>query len=469
MNTNQIKTLNDSYKKESTRPDGTKSTLGEYMRFITDCNLEFVSSKDMVLCDDANEMVHCVCVNEDAYSQANFPVKIISSPYEDIHAVETIMSRENFEAFLNEGFFSNTNGWSDAKKEFMKKWANGLKIQAQQLPYATPFHTDTAGVVSMPNMPHIRNDGITTITSGVSSASKVITSVENEEDVLEAIKAGKSIILSNDIALSEEPLEVKSDMTINLNGHTLSAPSGKKVIDIKGGNVTIDNGVIEGSGNVTVYMNSIEDDGCKPCTLTLGKDVVINTDHCGVFIKGPNSVLNTSANITTTGEYGAIQGNGNEKSGGVTINVNGGELISKETAIYFPCKTLLNISGGAKITGYSGVYCKSGRMVINDATIIGNGEKVEYSFNGNGCTSTGDAIVIEACNYPGGVPVVNIIDGKFISENASAVAYYRQSEEYKLANEKFITGGTFNTNVSKLVADGYVQNSDGKVVKDYQM
>lgn len=181
MNVNQIKILNDSYKKEATRPDGSKSTLGEYMRFITDCNIEFVSSKDMVLCDDANEMVHCICVNEDAYSQANFPVKIISSPYEDIHAIETIMSKDNFEKFLNEGFFSNTTGWSDAKKEFMKKWISGLKIQAQQLPYPTPFYTDTAGIESMPNMPNMRDDGITTITYGVSPASN--SSTEEQESI----------------------------------------------------------------------------------------------------------------------------------------------------------------------------------------------------------------------------------------------------------------------------------------------
>ena len=100
MNVDQISTLRDSYMVESTRPDGRKSTTGEYMRFITDCNIEFVTSKDLVVTDDAKEMVHCVCLNEDVYSQADFPVKIISAPYEDIHSIETIMSRENFEKFL---------------------------------------------------------------------------------------------------------------------------------------------------------------------------------------------------------------------------------------------------------------------------------------------------------------------------------------------------------------------------------
>lgn len=468
MNTNQIKTLNDSYKKESTRPDGSKSTLGEYMRFITDCNLEFVSSKDMVLCDDANEMVHCVCVNEDAYSQANFPVKIISSPYEDIHAVETIMSRENFEAFLNEGFFSNTNNWSDDKKEFMKKWAKGLKIQAQQLPYSTPFHTDTAGVVSMPNMPHVRNDGITTINSGVSASSKTFASVETEEDVINAINSGKSVILKNDITLNAEPITINNDTTINLNGHTITGSSGKRAIMINSGNVTINDGTIIAVGNDAIMLNGVVDNGGSPCSLTLSDSVKVIADDCAVLMKGPDVVLNTSAYLESLGgNYAAVQGNGS--AGDIVVNITGGEIVSKDVGIYFPCKTTLNISGNAKITGSTGVYHKSGRLVITGGEITGNGEKVEYVHNGNGCNSTGDALVIEACDYPDGVPVATIMGGKFTSKNASAVAYYQQSEEYKLANEKFITGGTFNTNISKLVANGYVRNADGKVVKDYQM
>ena len=468
MNVNQIKTLNDSYKKEATRPDGSKSTLGEYMRFITDCNLEFVSSKDMVLCDDANEAVHCVCLNEDVYSQANFPVKIITAPYEDIHAIETIMSRENFEAFLDEGFFSNTNDWSDYKKEFMKKWAKGLKIQAQQLPYATPFHTDTAGIVSMPSMPHVRNDGVTTITSGVSAASRVITSVSKEEDMIAALNAGKSVVLTKDITLAAEPMSINNDATINLNGHTLSGASGKRAIVINSGNVTISGGTITAVGNDAIMLNGIIDNGGAPCSLTLTDDVKVIADDCAVLMKGPDVVLNTSAYLEAlNGKYAAVQGNGS--AGDITVNITGGEIVSKDVGVYFPCKTTLNISGNAKITGTTGIYHKSGRLIITGGEIIGNGEKVEYSHNPNGCNSTGDALVIEACNYPDGVPVATIMGGKFTSNNASAVAYYQQSEEYALANEKFITGGTFNTSVSGLVVDGYIQNSDGKVVRDYQI
>lgn len=467
MDANQITVLKDSYNKEATRPDGSKSTLGEYMRFITDFNVEFVSSKDMVLYDDANDMIHCVCVNEDAYSQANFPVKIISTPYDHVHGIETIMSRDNFEAFLDNGFFSNTNNWSDEKKEFMKKWANGLKIQAQQLPYATPFYTDTAGTMSMPSMPNVRNDGITTINSGVSSASKTITSAKNEDEIINAIKAGKSVILKKDITMTSEPLTITGDTAINLNGHALTGASGKRAVMIKSGNVTITNGTITGIGNDAIMLNGVVADGGAPCSLTLGDDVKVIADDCAVFMKGPDAVLNTSGYLESKGgKYAAIQGNG--IAGDIVVNITGGEIVSKDVAIYFPCKTTLNISGNAKITGSTGVYHKSGRLIITGGEITGNGDKADYVHNNNGCDSTGDALVIEACNYPDGVPVVTIMGGKFNSVNASAVGYYQESEKYAMSNEKFITGGAFNTNVSKYIADNYYQNSNGKVVRNYQ-
>lgn len=144
MTLDQIKMLKESYMVEGTRPDGSKSTTGEYMRFITDCNIEFITSKDMVLMDDTNQAVHCVCYNEDGFSQSAFPVKIITAPYEDIHAVEAIMSKDNFKKFLENGFFKNIKGFSVDKKNFMLKWVNDIKSQAQKTPpqHIQPYYVD---------------------------------------------------------------------------------------------------------------------------------------------------------------------------------------------------------------------------------------------------------------------------------------------------------------------------------------
>lgn len=190
MNANQMSILKEAYMLEAVRPDGRKSTAGEYMRFITDCNLEFVTSKDMVILDDTNELVHCVCVNEDMVGQADFPVKIISAPYEDIHSVETVMSRDNFKKFLASGFLNNVAGFSADKKAFMVKWCDDLKIQAQQAVRANPYYDQNPKIISKHANSIPRDDGLV---SPVTPASLVPVSdtvkAEQQEVLAEKMKS----------------------------------------------------------------------------------------------------------------------------------------------------------------------------------------------------------------------------------------------------------------------------------------
>lgn len=428
MNLNHIKMLYESYMAESTRPDGSKCTTGEYMRFITDCNLEFVTSKDMVIMDDANEAVHCVCYNEDGFSQSTFPIKIISAPYEDIHSVETIMTPENFEKFLNDGFFKDIPGFSADKKNFMVKWSKGIKNKAQKTPpqHSAPYYKDYATTVS----------------------------VSTEAEIQVALALGRNVILAADVALVDT-LTVDKDCTINLNNKKMSAPAGKKALEIKGGNVTIKNGTIYAteSGSDAIYMNSVIDNGGTPSTLNISDNVIIIAHDCCILMKG-KATLNCEGVLSSVGgKYAAIQGNG--KNGGISVNIVGGSVASKDIAIYMPCDGTLNISGDAQISGSTAIYQKSGKMNISGVPIItGNGEKNEYSYNSNGCNSTGDAVVIEACDYPDGVPSVAIRGGTFRSTNANAIAYYKQSENYKMKNEKFIYGGKFSSDVTEYLTDG---------------
>ena len=158
MNADQINVLKTSYDTKSTRPDGKASTLAEYMRFVTDCNIEFVTSKDLVVTDDVNGMVHCVCMNEEPQSQCTFPVKLISTPYEDIHSIEAVFSQQNFEKFLESGFL---NGISADKKNFMIKWTRDLHMQAIQPSRATPYYTQVPKVINMVNKALARDDKAT--------------------------------------------------------------------------------------------------------------------------------------------------------------------------------------------------------------------------------------------------------------------------------------------------------------------
>lgn len=159
MNANQVKKLVDAYSVPAKDAYERDSTLGEYIRFCLDGNIEFVTSKDFVMYDDANQMLHCIAVNEDMRGQASYPFKMISCDYGVIQQIEAVFTRGNFETFLDGSFASSI--MNSAKKEFIKKWAKNIKIQAQQPIRATPYYTTEPDIVPMADKAIVRKDGVT--------------------------------------------------------------------------------------------------------------------------------------------------------------------------------------------------------------------------------------------------------------------------------------------------------------------
>lgn len=200
MNTNQIKLLRDSYNSKANRPDGRESTLSEYMRFITDCNLEFVTSKDLVVPDDANELLHCVCMNNDPISQCTFPIKVISTPYEDIHSIEALFSQENFEKFLDSGFMKDI---SIDKKNFMIKWTRGWPMQATQPSKATPYYTQVPQVINMVNKALARHDDATiSAPATLSPDGQPVVDLTEGEEINSNVEDGVALAIDDDNTVS---------------------------------------------------------------------------------------------------------------------------------------------------------------------------------------------------------------------------------------------------------------------------
>ena len=174
---------------------------------------------------------------------------------------------------------------------------------------------------------------------------------------------------------------------------------------------------------------------------------------------------------TATSADAAVSGIGNkvtsadDDSYNAVVNVYaGGEVSSQVTkGIYMPNDGTLNVYGGT-ISGTTGIYAKSGNLNISGGTINATGAKVDYSPNGNGGNATGDALVIEASvSGYAQAPAASIIGGSFNSANAKSVATYKASDSPYELPTGFISGGTFDTDVSAYVAEGYYQ--DGNVVK----
>lgn len=275
--------------------------------------------------------------------------------------------------------------------------------------------------------------------------------VKTTEEFKTALETEEIITLTDNMTLTEN-VKISDGKTkvLNLNGKTLT--QGDNYIIVENGTLTVKNGNVVSNGDAFEVLSK------GNAILNIEKDVNVTAGECAVYIKFPGAVLNTEGNLKSTGAYATIQGNGLIESGGIIVNITGGTITSESEAIYFPNTAELNISGG-KITGQTAVYQKSGKLNISGGTLNAIGDKAEYVYNSNGCNTTGDALVIEASDYPGGVPEVKITGGVFTSKNNKSIGYYQQAEKYKISNEKFITGGEFSNDISEYVPAGYVVNN----------
>lgn len=280
-------------------------------------------------------------------------------------------------------------------------------------------------------------------------------------DAVAAVPNNGTVVLAADTSAQTVIADGKN-VTIDLNGKTLTA-EGASALEVTNGSVTLTNGTVAVSGADAIKLDTRVSGG--QVELNVGEDVVLTSDtDCCIYVAG-NAVVNVAGKLTVDGTYCAIQGNGNANSAGTIVNITGGTISAKDIAVYLPQDGEVNISGGT-ITGTSAVYCKSGKLNITGGTFVGNGEKADYVFSGNGCSSTGDALVVDNCNYPGGSPEVSISGGTFTSVNAEAVGSYANGEMPILNN--FIVGGTFSSDISALCTEGYkaIQNgSKWTVVK----
>lgn len=203
-------------------------------------------------------------------------------------------------------------------------------------------------------------------------------------------------------ARSEMSLTLARDavVTLDMNGHSIYS-SAQKVFWLNEGSLTVDNGLIDvkgasvGSG-FAFRIEPLSQD--KVATLELGSGLsVISHTSVPVFLvpqsKTDNNVLNavlvTEADITSKCNYAAIQGNG--KSHGTSITINGGKISGELTAIYHPQYGELTVNDG-EIEGATAIEMRAGKLVVNGGTMIGNGDPFESNPNGNGATTLGAAV-----------------------------------------------------------------------------
>ena len=320
------------------------------------------------------------------------------------------------------------------------------------------------------------------------NAAQTGDTVVLKQDVTESVTvpAGKDITLdlagkniqSND-ATSKNAVTVEGKLTVKdstaatapeVNGDTVTYTSGKitganlGLCAINGGEITLESGSVESTGNMGVYaQGNFTPGGAAQNSKITVKGGYILAQECAASAQGNGATLDIQGGVLQAKDNAVISGNGtkNDKKdcGDTTINISGGTMIGGiqtpnfiACGVYHPQQGTLNITGGKfQITNGVGVLVRAGSAKITGGEIITTG-----SVNGK----VGDSQIIEGCfgvvydtvsKYPGAADADKIAvggDAKIVTDNGNAPVKMRRPES-STDNKIGVTGGSFSGPVEK--------------------
>lgn len=304
---------------------------------------------------------------------------------------------------------------------------------------------------------------------------------------IEACADGSVIMLDSDVEEAIVTPEGRK-FTLDLGGHTLTAPAGSTPLKILGSQVIVRNGTIRSSGGAIAVRVGSEGAEVYSFARLESSLTIVSGDSVGLFISR-NAEVESSANIKTESkEYAAVSGNGSEPHWNNKMTIYDGLIESNDTAIYWPQDGELRIMGGTMIGGITGIEIRAGSLFMQGGLVEGHGAPTSVTPNGNGSTSAGCGIAIAQHTTKKAIDVTisggtvkgysavyesnpqknpaesialvkpQLYKGTFEAINGGTVAVY--SEDCT----GFVRGGVFNTAVDKtLCTDGFevIQQPDG--------
>ena len=273
---------------------------------------------------------------------------------------------------------------------------------------------------------------------------------ETLQAAVDAAKGGDTIVLKKSISATEigekKQLQFEKEamnLTLDLNQNTITAEAGE-AIAVHAANITL----IVKNGTIKNFANGKYSDGVyaykesNNLTLTF-ENIVLESRTQGLAVQGLTSNSN--------------------------VNIVNSKITSTEgLGIYYPPKSGTLTITDSEITGVTGIVVKGSNLVVNgEKTIIsGTGPNVDpdtyytgATDDSSSLTETGDALYIES-GYNDRDITVAVQGGSFTSANAQAVRMFIQNGEItSVKREVKVTGGTFSSDVSAYVADGYILNN----------
>ena len=268
--------------------------------------------------------------------------------------------------------------------------------------------------------------------------------VNNEEELKYALNNYTSVTLATDITIQERITINKENMTLDLNGHTLTygGPDGGSMYDgglgvftLKGRNFTVKNGTITENGGKENYRCFIVASGI----LTI-ENVTIQGFSCG---KGGGAIY-IEARGTCNMVSGKISGNSAwDKGGGVYVrgifNMHDGTISGNNVS---------SGSGGGVYVSTSGTFTMDGGIISKNNAQSGGGVYVYQngSFNMKGGEIRNNQAANGSSGEGGGVYVYGgtfTMDGGTISGNTANAA---GGGVYMYSGSFTMTGGSITGN-----------------------
>ena len=183
--------------------------------------------------------------------------------------------------------------------------------------------------------------------------------VNSEEDLKAAVAAGNSVILSDNVTLTEN-LKIQNSATINLNGKTITTTPN--VISVEtGGVVTISDGTIK-SGSGSKNSLQVTDGG----SLTLDNVVVDAPERgTGVYVKKSTLVIKNSKVNT---QYFGIGANASYTNNTPTITIENCEIHS-QTAVLFNVPGTITVKKSNLYGYWQGLIVRGGTANVEGSEI----------------------------------------------------------------------------------------------------
>ena len=285
------------------------------------------------------------------------------------------------------------------------------------------------------------------------------------EEAISNAGSNDTIKLISNVVL-ESTLDINKTVNIDLNGKNITAP--EMVFKVNGGalNLTGTGIIRETKPNygAIAAIGSTDATDSNYSVINVGKNIKLE-GWSGIFITHDSSksygvLVNLDGDINAINDVNGgtgigvyVNGNIKHQENAPVVNIgDDSQITSTGNGLYIAGNSTFNI-GKAYIEGdESGIGIKAGKLNINGATVISEGEdKTPTGGYNNGIKASGTAIQIESNTGYAGNIILDINSGTFRSKNSYVIYEYICSGTSTTVDAIDISGGTYRAEGSKPV------------------